>query len=611
MTLLDPDTRDLYTDALRAPAGMRFDEGLGLTYSVDLDTLLTVPLHLLVYASERGEDELLSSGVGLLDALRKISSRLRVYCQRGRIRAPSEARSLFCLLERVAVEVEPPAGQGSFHPKVWLLRFQNEEEDQRHLRLLVLSRNVTADPSWDLVLRLEGSPGEEAREDNRSLARLIRRLPALADGAAASVADGPDHERLAEELVRAEWEPPGAFDRVRFHVAGLADESWLPAPSERLAVVSPFCGAAALKQVVDTTRAPKALVSRPEELQELDPAALAPFEQVYVLDEMAEREDLEAEAAAARGLHAKVYVAEADGRTHLYVGSANATNAALLGGRNVEVMAELVGDTGRVGGIEALLDPESLRGLLSEWLRPEEPLEVDDARRRAEDRLEAARRTLAGAGLSLTCERDDDRWRLTVIAREAFDLEGVADLALWPVTIGRERAVDGRPLLAGKGVELPVGGLGSLTGLVAFRIEAEDVDLSQAFVLNVPVDGLPRRERDAAVVRGIIRDRESFLRYLLLLLGELDPDDVLDGAGASDGILDGGWASAVEELPLLEEMTRAYCRDPQRLQQVRDLLEDLGALSAEDGLEDRPDVVPATFRELWATFEAALEEGAA
>lgn len=623
MTLLDPQDRDQYTDLLRPPAGMSFDAGVGATYSLDLDTLLTVPLHLFLYSGGEDEEELTGSAVALLDGLRKVSSRLRLYAQRGRIREPGTARRLYGLLERVAVEVEAPSGSGSFHPKVWVLRFTGAGEDDPRLRVMVLSRNVTRDPSWDLVLGLEGTPGDREREQNRALARLVRRLPEMAAPGARVPEDGPDHEVLAGELLRAEWDLPGGFDDARFHVGGLDGEGWLPPASDRLAVVSPFLGGGALKALARTTDAATDLLSRPEELLEISPSALEPFGRVYVLDDMAERADGDDGPAPARGLHAKLYLAERDGRTHLCLGSANATHAALFGGRNVEVMAELVADTEAVGGIGALMDADGLRGLLREWTPPDEPPEVDEERRRAEARLEDAREALAGAGLSVRCRREDDRWRMRLRAKASPSLPGISRVGAWPVTVDRDRAVDASPLLEGGTVELDVRALSSLTGLIAFRLEAEEADVSAGFVLDLPVEGLPRRERDAAVVRGVIRDRESFLRYLLLLLGEVEVEDVLDADGEGAGPLEGRWRGAFEDLPLLEELTRAYCRDPGRLAEVRSLLEDLKALGGDgaggddEGPPDGDDgeaVIPEAFLEVWTTFEAALaasEEDAA
>lgn len=608
MSLLDPEDRDLYTDLLRPPPGFSFDAGVGATYSLDLDTLLTVPLHLLLYSGAHTEEELLEGEIGLLDGLRRISERLRLYSQRGRIQTPRGQRSLYGLLEHVVVEVEPPAERGSFHPKFWLLRFRDGDEERVRLRLLVLSRNVTRDASWDVALQLEGAPGEDPRDENQELVELVRRLPELAPRQdALTEVPGPDHGRLADQVARARWELPEGFEAVVFHVTGLEWRGWLPALSDRLAVVSPFCTQRALRDLADTTGTATDLVSRPEELDELPAGSADAFERVYILDDRVEEVDEEELPEAGRGLHAKLYLAEKDGDTHLHLGSANATSAALLDGRNVEVVAELAGPTGRVGGIQDLMDPDGFRALLREWQRPETPPERDPDEVRAEEALEAARRTLSEAELSIRCERREDRWRLVLESAAPFDLPGIRTLEAWPVTVDRDRAVDAGPLLQGEDVELNARALSSLTGLVAFRLQARAAEAGIGLVLNLPVSGLPREERNAAVVRGIVRDQESFLRYLLLLLGEIEEETLL-GGGDGSGLVGDGWGPAVDELPLLEELTRAYCRDPARLEEIRELLADLEALAPDDPGDEAEPVVPEAFRRVWAIFEAALEE---
>ena len=112
----------------------------------------------------------------------------------------------------------------------------------------------------------------------------------------------------------------------------------------------------------------------------------------------------------------------------------------------------------------------------------------------------------------------------------------------------------------------------------------------------------PPREREAAVLRTVLDSREGFLRYLLLLLGDFteEPDWIEKRAGAGAG---GEWRPGVDaSLPLLEEMTRAFSRDPARLNEVRRIVERLHE-SAETS-----DVVPPDFLALWEVFAAALEE---
>lgn len=594
----------LYTDALRPPSGYRFDHGLATTYSLGLDTLLTVPLHLMLYSADRPKEELLQNGVALLDALRRTASRLSVYVQDGRILSPSVPRRLFSLLEPVVRSVRLPETGASFHPKLWVLRFAPPKSDDAPvLRIVVLTRNLTADLSWDLALQLQGKPGDRPRPENEPLARLLETLPELVVREESEL----DDQELADEVRRTQWSVPEGFDSVRFQVSGL-DGGWRPADSDRLLVVSPFCSGGALDELAKSTRDPVALVSRPEELDRLSQERLEGFGRLYTLRETVETgdtDDREEGEHDTRGLHAKLYLTESGERTRLYVGSANATNAALTSGRNLEVMAELEGARASVGGMDQALDPDDgFLAILEPYDPPEEPSEPDPDLEAAEKALETARRELARADLELSCRSEEDgRWRLSLQSSDSLSLEDIASARAWPAAVAPELAVDLTPLRTGRAVALAPVALDSLGRFVAFELEADAADRRVSFVLSLPARGLPWEQRDAAVVRGVIRDQDSFLRYLLFLLGDQDPEMPGSDELGPGRWVDGADAESLEEFPLLEELTRVFCRDPGRLREVRDLLRDL----REAGKEMGRDVVPPGFEDLWETFECALE----
>src|ERR1035441_5430714 len=120
--MLDPNSRSLLVDSLRPPPGYIFSAGLATTYSLDLTTLLSVPLHLALRSSD-DRNAMLQDGVALLEALRRTTDRLSIFCQQGRIGAPNLPHVLYGLLESCVVEVIAPHG-GVFHPKIWVLRFK-------------------------------------------------------------------------------------------------------------------------------------------------------------------------------------------------------------------------------------------------------------------------------------------------------------------------------------------------------------------------------------------------------------------------------------------------------------------------------------------------------
>ncbi len=594
--MLDPDTRSFYADVLRPPPGYAFDTAVGTTYTLDLATLLTVPLSLVLFHGPN-QEEALRDPIAILEALRRTTRRIRVFCQRGRTHAPVRGHSLFPLLEPVVREVVTPNG-GAFHPKLWLLRFASPDPAEPPLlRLAILSRNLTADRCWDLSLVLEGRPGGGRRIRNRPVAKLLRHLAGQSGG------DPFDFDSLIGDLEKTEWELPGEYEEVTFHVTGLDRKPWLPERSDRLVVISPFVSDGAVRRLAGTTREPVALISRPDELMTLSCEARQAFARVRVLADGAETEDGEEPATDSveqlHGLHAKAFIAKRGWYTHLYVGSANATDAAMTGGLNVEIMAELKGRASQVKSLDDLLGSDGFGSVLEDFVQPDEGAVVDAEQVAAELALEEARRSLCSSVARLACEGSADSWRLALRTQRPARLDGIASVRIWLVTQLPERAVDGRPLSHGEPVRLGPVARASITGFVAFELTAAAKPVSTRFVLNVPVEGMPS-DRDAAVLRSIVSDPASFVRYLMLLLSGLREGEMaglpLAGQGAS-----GAWSTGAgfDDTPLLEDLTRALCRDPARLRSIQHLVSEL-----RDG-EDRA-VLPEGFLEMWEVFASAI-----
>jgi hypothetical protein len=573
---------------------MVFDAGIATTYTLDPIALLTVPVHLAWLAS--GQDTaLVTDGVRLLESVRRVGAQLTVYADRGRMQAPAHAHALYALLESIVVEVRAPGG-GAFHPKLWVLRFVSLETDAPPtLRLAVLSRNLTADRCWDLALQLEGRPGGRYVAGNREMGELVRDLPSLAVGTVAAPRR-EQAERLADEVRRATWELPGDWDEVTFHVLGRKRRAWSPPRSAALAVMSPFVRPSALDALRRTTDSALALVSRPEELAGLDPGVRKWFARCLVLDEAAEVEDGEdTPTRDAVGFHAKGLVLRCGWSTRLFIGSVNATPAALLNGANIEVWAELAGKRSKVGGIEELLSPDGFGAVLTDF-DPATPCAAEDPIKvAAEARVEAARAALVAAELSVRCEPSDGDWRLVLLSTAPVNLDEVS-VTTWPLSLVDTHAVAADPLTSGSPVDFGIVATADVTGLVGFAVHAEPVSIR--FALCLPVESLPA-DRDAAILRRVLRNRDGFLRYLLFLLGEVSGDDFGHGDGAGPYA---PWHDvAGVGLTVLEGLVRAFAREPERLQDVRRVVERLRAGDVND------DIVPPDFLALWDVFVRALD----
>lgn len=599
--MIDAEKRTLLTDALTPPPGCRFDSGVATSYSLDLVTLLALPLHLSWLASGEERPEQVDP-IRVIEALRRTADRLTVFCERGRMLTPRMPTPLLGLLEGMVHEATAPHG-GAFHPKVWFLRFVSvDNEAQIHLRLLVMSRNLTDDASWDLSLQLDGAPSKKRLTANRPLAEFLKSIvkncvkPLTADRQALQSA-------LIEEALRCAWELPPGFDEVRFHALGLGrrPSAWLPKHAEyrwdELGVISPFVGATALESLRDSTAATSFLVSRPDELDTLPEPLSGGFSPVMVLDERAEFGDEEDDTPGKlHGLHAKVYVARRAWKTHLFIGSANATDAALVHGRNVEFMAELIGGHTKVGRPESWLGEKGLQQQLVPYERS--PLAVTEATLAARERLAVLQRTLSSLPLQIECVAESENWSLHLSGLCNLD-PGEACVVIWPLTLNPERAVlltrdqGDTPLVIG------VVSKQEITSFTGFFLKLGDQELR--FGLDVPLRNAPTG-RDLEILRLALRNSESFVRYLVLLLGDWIPLTGSDGNPAAGA--QGGWSTAqADGIPLFEMLARAYAREPERLVQVAAVVERL----KRDGGAGADGLIPPTFLTIWQSFETAMK----
>ena len=612
---LHPDVRSLYGGSLRPPPGTVFDSGVATTFTLDLETALAVPVTLALFASE-DRDELLKSPLALLEGLERTADRLAIFCEAGRIHAQPAPQSRLCtLLERLITEVTAPRG-GSFPPKLWVLRYRPLETDEPiRIRLLVLSRNLTRDRSWDLCLSLDGKVARGRHAANAPLVDFLGCLPSLATGAAPEHI-GPLLAELSDDLHRTRWTLPAPFETVAFAVNGTKRRVWRPPSCRRLGVVSPFCDEDALEMLANLSIEPPALVSRSDELVAVAPRVLERFSEVSVMDEFAETEDGEDDdsddeaAHSLGGLHAKAFVQENGWDTTITVGSGNATRPALLTGRNVEVFATLTGKRSKVGAISDIFGPDGFGRVLRAF-RPAEIHPRDASQRAAEQRIERARRELINAVLALSCtaQRDEEGgqalWKVILRAGQSVPLDGLGSATCWPITLGEAHAHDILTALRdGDSIEIGTMPLIDVTRFVAFRlVDARHEETTALFALGLRIDGLPTT-RHRAVLRWVLDSREAFLRYLRLLLA--DAGDPLSAQLAADSTKGGGsWRAAADDEPILEDMVRALSHGHDRLSAVRRLMERLERMTAEDGAA----VVPEDFATLWDAFRAVLDEG--
>lgn len=600
--MLEPTTRHLFTDGLRPPSGYSVDVAVGTTYTLGLASLLLPPLAMAAHDRETSDGDDPGDSIALLEAVRRFADRMTVFCHAGAIHVPGQYRRILAFAEDSVIEALPHAEGHIFHPKMWVLRFTDGTQ-HRH-RLLCLSRNLTADTSWDTIVQLEqadGGPIEGAPAGD-----FLRALPGLAvrplaSERAAQLAD------LASSVAGASFSVPEPFTRGELHPLGVGTGHGWPVPhgARNAVAISPFLDRPTVQRLNPSGR--RVFVSREDTYAELGAAAFTGAD-VRVLDPLAEtvieQEQLDHGTpwSVRSGLHAKTFVWDYDRSGWCLTGSANATSAAFAG--NVEFGVLLHGPR-RSCGVDAFLPTEPLKGevSLARVLVPYTIADLEpqaDPTRAAEVAVTAYHSVLATArpALHVTTAEDGTRYDVQLAFSGALPEDPGRTTARLLSRAGEQHAqpIEGAPVW--RDVTLA-----DLTPFVTIRttvtLEGGD-ELSLDCVLKADLIGAPE-DRAARMLRSLLDSEDSVLRYLSFLLDESGADTLglgLDGEREPNGDA-GPSRPTFDDLAMLETLLRAAARGDESLTRVHSLLEDL---KDEDG---RPSVVSEEFLGVWAAVWAA------
>lgn len=591
--MLTPDTRTVLLDDLQAPPGYEVDHAVATTFTLDLSAAMLPPFAI----SGIGGGSVGRDPIALLQALRRASDKVDIFCQAGSIAVPRSA-DLVAFLEPMIHQVVPPRG-GLFHPKLWLLRFTAPDAAPR-FRLLVLSRNLTHDNTWDIAVRLDSeSLDDSPQETNRPLTDLIRWLT----GNVLHIA--PERrqrlERLADEVAHVHWEHPDHVRLVIFHVSGIPDQPTTDFWAGGHLVISPFVTEDGLAQV---TRGPKhkkptVLVSRQETLDALPAEALDGITAFTLAADTelpsAEDEDSDGEerpAGSLNGLHAKVYVLEPTDRwaaARVLMGSSNATGRALT--RNVEFLVEVFGKRAKLGIDQVLpLDASQrgLRPLVEPYVRQQLPDQTED---KAREHLQRRLREIAAIPHCVVVKEDTSGASYSATVSSAAPYPAVDGVTFTIHLLSRPgvvATVEGSP-------HLVVTGLTAADITPCIAVTARDGKYEESTVLLGQLVGAPEGRLDA-VVANQINDKDKFRRLLLLLLSLGNPAELAalladresgDGTAGFFGTDDSG---------ILELVLRALASGSSAITDLD------GIVAAVD-----PSVLPEGFEPFWEEVRQARE----
>lgn len=583
------------------PEKYELTHAVATTYSLDLYTLLAIPVALFYSKILDGNFE--EGRFDVLDSIQKTADILNIYCQKGKIKVPRKYNWLFAYIEDSITEITPPDHVSSFHPKIWVLRFKKGREIQ--YRILVLSRNLTFDRSWDLAFHIDGVLTKRSYNSNKPLVDFISHLFEK------KRIVGSD--TLLGELAKVKFEDVDGFNGLKFHPIGFDNFQTYKNPLEqysfeKLLIVTPFVDRTTIKKLHQNSPAEKILISREEELQKIPAKMFEGYEPYFLSRRVVEGEDLEdldetGFEPQKQQLHAKLFIGEHNRHYYWFLGSANCTDPAFT--RNTEFMIELDGDNPQISPDhikKALIDPEDDTAIFEKY----EPTDIT-----VDDESESIRHKIRKLEYNLI----NSTFSGKAVPREKtlnYDLIVFVDLkkTRWDENITVKVApinfeTNYQPVSQNCRNELLFQNLSEVE-LSKFIIVSIFYKGQQevSFLIKMQVK-LPET-RKSKILKSLITSRENFFKYLNFLLVDnpyledstLDNRDRKRDNSAGDTI-----RSPFVDLPIFEHLLIAASRNPQKLKSVDRLIQRL----KDEDLDSAEKIVPDEFYDFWNVFKQAAK----
>lgn len=576
-----------YSEMLIPPVGYKTTFAVGTTYSLDLETLMSVSIALGL--NEDVDSKLSDSPIYLLEALRKVTNKMLIFCEAGQIKVPVKQNKLFPFLENSVIMVNAKKDR-AFHPKFWLVKYENTMREVIY-RVLVLSRNLTFDRSWDVAICIEGKEGSKHVGKNEPVADFLKYLYARMDASNEKMADKRrSFKKLSEQILQVEFElNDKRFYDFEFKPLGISEDydksnTGLLNTYHEFFIISPFlsAGNGILEEIKDKqlSNADKTLITRKSELHKLTADFYRDFDTYTLKDDVIDGEDRlsDGDDIKKQDIHAKLYLRTKYSDSELYIGSANASNNAFNG--NIELLLKLYAKRSRVNVSDLKQD---LFGddEKSNPFEKVQPIDYEDNNTdTVKEDLQAAIKAFCKAKVQAKITKG---YTATVIIDK---LQTEVDLYITPLLINEKEKVGSTVIFTNLA-------LSQLSEFYILTARKGNEELSR--VVKIRTDGIPE-DRDSEIFNSVIGNKEGFIQYISFLLG----DDYLLSF-IEDGVKQGNdfkfLSSNGLDIPVLyEKMLKVASTSPDKLREIKRVMEMITDKS----------IIPESFNELYNTFVKAV-----
>jgi hypothetical protein len=608
--MLDPKNNRIdYGEQLIPPNGYELVQAVGTTYSLDLEILMVLPVALFYSQTLDGDIEQLRYDI--LDAITKAADKIKVYYQNGQLKVPKKYHNLMAHWENGIEAVTMPNYLSSFHPKIWVIRYESKEQPVIY-RLLITSRNLTLARDWDIAFTAEGIVTNEEQPTGKP---LVHFLNFLNNAGKQKISDS-----FIKDLMKVKFDIPKNFILLNFIPFGIdtpENRGKYPysltadnAKWDEMVIISPFLDKKTLESLKKIT-AKAFLLSRKEELDSIPEDTLKKFQcwqfskfiqEAEFYQELSEEEILPLE----QNLHAKIYIAMKEKIPYWYLGSGNCSDAAQ--NRNIESMVEIKGTntqglrardvlnllTGQVKAANSILfTPYDFNARSS----TEEQENIDSVIRKIKYDLSIL--TLKGkveliqGGSAYNLLIEIDASSLTLPESFKVKLKPLperqkASVILKAGSINSIKEFTGYPET-------------ELSPFIEFEIFKDNEKIS-SFLLPMDIE-LPETRLNK-IITSIIDSRDKFLKYLTFLLTGEEIELIGNNPGPTVGPGNDSFKHwAIAGTPVFEKLLIAASRYPDKLKSINKLIE---CIKLESKQSDEPIITPE-FESFWQIFQKFIK----
>lgn len=610
--MLNPNNDRLdYGQILVPPDDYFLDFAIGTTYSLDLDALVGACIALGL--SEETDSNLMKNPICLLEALRITGDKVALFCEGGQIYTPNNVTPLYILLEKIVFQVSTSKRKEitkypSFHPKFWLIRYINKNKTPLY-RVVVLSRNLTFDRSWDVTFTMDGKVNNKITSKAAPVIDFVSYLTNFLTADDNSKAKSKKIKTIIRELPYVHFElNTNEFEDFEFLPTGVKkanegfhtidDKAFFPLfrdSSHEVLIMSPFLTNSVIKGFVEKNKnlshADYMLFTRAMSLGKLNPNDCKDFRIFTLKDAVVDGESTvseEGQQPQKQDIHAKIFMVRKYSDTYLYLGSLNASNNAIKGNVEFTVMLKSKNRYLNMNELSKSLFNGSENSSANPFqeVKLTENFEVDEEQEK-KDILDSYIKEIVRMKPSAQVICNEGHYDINVCFENFNNIE--FKVTVLPLLFNK-------PELLSENILFKNLLLNQLSEF--YKISVTDTYGTNTVqrVIVIPTEGMPN-DREKNVITHVVKDKNSFYRYISFLLGD---DFALSALESTTGVNSFGEKSNLKSIKipaLYEKMLKSAATAPERLKEIDYLIKAV----SKDG------VIPKEFEELYNVFKKVVK----